>query len=178
MKLLISQLHEGQNPFCFRSKTDPWIDTLVRDLETSGYVLKSPLEVNLELTKVEPDYYMRGKMQFVVEQTCARCVENFSFPVKHPFEVALAHVENTKVKSSQLSNESEELDINFFEGNEIDLDPILKEQFVLSLPYQSVCSGECRGMCQYCGKNLNHGPCECGDGHRISPFSTLRDLKI
>lgn len=178
MKLLISQLHEGPNPFHFLSGKDAWVNTLVTELETDGYRLKSPLEVNLELTKVEPDYFMRGKMAFEVEQACARCAESFKFSVKHPFDVALAHVENSKVKSADISAQSDELDINFFEGNEIDLDPILKEQFVLSLPYQTVCNRDCKGICQHCGKNLNVAPCECGSMNPLSPFTTLKDLKI
>src|SRR5688572_21036314 len=112
MKLLISQLHEGENHFKYESSRDAWMGEVVSHVEKQGYKLLSPLAADIHLTKLEPDYYMKGTLEFQVEQLCARCADPFSFGVKHPFEIALAHVNSTRVKP-ELSEESDELDVTF-----------------------------------------------------------------
>lgn len=151
------------------------MDELAHRVTKQGYVLKAPMAIDVQLTKLEPDYYLRGTMGFAVEQSCARCAEAFSLPISHPFNVALAHVSHGKARSPELTEESEELDINFFEGNEIDLSPIIEEQFFLSLPYQSLCKEDCKGICQQCGKNKNVSDCACV-ARPTNPFSVLQHM--
>ena len=146
MKLIITQLHEGENRFHFESQRDSWVGEIVSRIGEGGYQVQGPLTVDLNLTKLEPDYYLKGEMAFKVEQTCARCAENYDLPIKHSFDVALAHVDANKVKAVAIAEESEVLDVNFFDGNEIELSPILEEQFFLSIPYQAVCKEDCKGI--------------------------------
>ncbi len=178
MKLLISQLIEGPNSFHFESQRDSWMGEVAARVGKAGHKVLSPLVADLSLTKLEPDYYLRGQMSFEVEQSCARCAEAFTLPIQHSFDVALAHVEHGRVKSVEIAGESEELDVNFFDGNEIELGPIVEEQFFLSLPYQAVCKDSCKGICQQCGKNLNVEPCACATGQKLSPFSILHEYKL
>lgn len=37
----------------------------------------------------------------------------------------------------------------------------LRQALVLNLPFRSLCSPACRGLCPRCGANLNAGPCAC-----------------
>jgi len=178
MKLIISQLHEGENRFHFESQKDSWVNDVLTRVQSAGYTLRSPLGIDLNLTKLEPDYYLRGQMQFEVEQTCARCAETYGLPLTHGFDIALAHVAGAKVNTVEISEESEVLDVNFFDGNEIELGPIVEEQFFLSLPYQSLCKEDCQGICQQCGKNRNTDPCRCVETNKISPFSILQEHKF
>ena len=175
MKLVVSQLNEGENRFEFESPKEAWLQQVVQRISQEGYHLPSPLQVEVNLTKLEPDYYLRGSMRFTIEQNCARCAEGFVMPVNHTFHVAMAHLTHGKSRSPELMEESEELDINFFEGNEIDLSPVIEEQFFLSLPYQSVCQEDCKGICQQCGKNRNIAKCTCVP-KAASAFSVLQNL--
>ena len=178
MKVAVTSLVEGENTFHFDSQKDDWLKELITSLSEQGYHLKSPLVVDANLTKVAPDYYLRGKLKCTVEQNCARCAENFNLSVQSPFEVALANVPYGKLRSPEMSEESEELDINFFEGNEIDLNPIIMEQFFLSIPYQSLCKSDCLGICQQCGANLNTKMCKCAEKQSLTPFSVLQEVKL
>lgn len=177
MKLALTHLKDGENQFQGTSSELPWVRDIASHLAEEGYVLESPLSIDLKVHKHEPDYYLRGEMAFKVRQICARCAENFPLTVKHRFDVALAHVDSG-LKQAQNSDESEELDICFFDGKEIDLAPILSEQFSLSLPYQSVCQADCQGICQYCGQNKNLRSCQCVSPEGINPFSALTKLKV
>ncbi len=181
MKLQISQLNEGETPLHFESSKEGWLKELMARIEKQTKEVRfeksKPMLVDLRLTKLEPDYYLRGKMNFALGQVCARCAETFSQPIQQGFELALSHVSSGRHVEAKLEEESEELDINFFEGNEIDLAPVLEEQFYLSLPLKAVCDPNCKGICQHCGKNLNSGPCGCTKETNMSPFAVLKNLK-
>lgn len=177
MKLQIAQIREGDNPFHFESAREPWLQAMMKKIGEEGYTFAAPMTVDLQLTKLEPDYYLRGDLKFGLEQPCARCAEPFALPLQHHFELALSHVPGLKKEEFAASEESEELDMNFFHGNEIDLGPVLEEQFFLSVPIKSVCKEDCKGICQKCGKNLNQGDCDCKSEDDDHPFSLLSKLK-
>ncbi len=178
MKLGLAQLHVGENPFQFSSQADGWVREMVGRLAGQGTKISGPMDIQLQLTKIEPDYYLRGQMVFGVEQVCGRCAETFTLPLKHSVEMGLAHIKTKKSQVDEvLSEESEELDIVYFEGNEIDLTPILEEQVFLSIPYAPVCRTDCKGICQACGADLNLGRCRCEKTNPLNPFSALADLK-
>ena len=179
MKLVASQLKEGENPFSFSSESDPWVKDLVSNIAAQGNVIRAPLQMALNLTKLEPDYYLKGRLNFEVEQCCARCAENFGLKISHPIELALVHnASGTAGEKTILSQDTDELDITYFDGPEIDLAPLMREQFFLSLPYQSVCQEGCLGVCQHCGKNLNLGKCSCDAQPPSGPFDALKTLKV
>jgi uncharacterized protein len=49
----------------------------------------------------------------------------------------------------------------FYENDEIDLSHLIMEQFQLALPMKPLCMEACKGLCPYCGTNLNTGSCDC-----------------
>ena len=49
----------------------------------------------------------------------------------------------------------------WYEGEEIDLSPLLRERLLLALPTLPLCRDDCRGLCARCGADLNAGPCGC-----------------
>ena len=46
-------------------------------------------------------------------------------------------------------------------GEEVDLRPALREQWLLEAPSFVLCRPDCKGLCQTCGANLNLGVCSC-----------------
>jgi uncharacterized protein len=47
------------------------------------------------------------------------------------------------------------------EEGTIDLNVLVNDAVILNLPIKHLCSPECRGLCPYCGANLNRGDCGC-----------------
>ncbi len=174
MKLVVTQLIEGESSFHFSSEKDAWIRQIIKNVREQGSLVNGDLKLDVQVTKLDPDYYLRGKMAFEVEQNCARCAETFPLEINHGFAVALAQTGRGKAATPKLSEESDELDVHFFEGHEIDLAPIAQEQIFLSLPYQSLCGQECKGVCQKCGTNLNQSGCGCPATQELNPFSVLQ----
>ncbi len=60
----------------------------------------------------------------------------------------------------ELENEKND-DYIVVENLEYDLDPLVREDILLSIPYVFLCEPDCKGLCPKCGKNLNDGACGC-----------------
>ena len=70
-----------------------------------------------------------------------------------------------------------EAEIGFYEGGGMELEDILREQVLLALPMQRVCSDVCKGICPVCGKNRNETTCDCRLESADDRWGALRDLK-
>ncbi|HEY0476094.1 MAG TPA: DUF177 domain-containing protein [Kofleriaceae bacterium] len=71
----------------------------------------------------------------------------------------------------------EDLDVFPFDGERIDLEPLLREQFVLAVPYAPLCAETCKGLCPQCGIDRNSASCTCEPP--IDPrLAALKGLKI
>ncbi len=58
----------------------------------------------------------------------------------------------------------------------LDLDELVISDILLSLPSKYLCKGDCQGLCQKCGHNLNLGDCSC-QKHEIDPrLEALKEL--
>jgi uncharacterized protein len=55
----------------------------------------------------------------------------------------------------------DDLNLEFVQGNFLELGQVIKEQIILSLPMKTLCSAECKGLCATCGSNLNVKTCSC-----------------
>jgi uncharacterized protein len=72
---------------------------------------------------------------------------------------------------------TDDLDVFPYTGDVIDLEPLVREQFVLSIPYAPLCKEDCRGLCPQCGIDRNVASCECAAP--IDPrFAALQGLKL
>ena len=107
---------------------------------------------------------------------CGRCLERFGFAVDEAVDAVL--IRETPVETTEeVEVPGREMDVEFFDGVEIDIDRLVAEQVFLALPVAAVCAEECRGLCPRCGANLNTGECRCGKEEGDSPFSALSGLK-
>lgn len=178
MKLPVSQMKEGENLYRYESEKESWLKDVMTHVKTEGVELSGPLSVDLNFTKLEPDYYLRGELKYSLQQPCSRCAELVKRDIAHHFELALSHVGTTRpAVTEKLAEESEEVDVIIFYGPEIVLDPMIEEQVILSVPYLSLCKDDCKGICQKCGKNLNEGACRCANQSAEKPFSVLKNFK-
>jgi len=102
---------------------------------------------------------LSGLIEFKYDISCYRCLNNIHGSMK------------IKVNESILSaaEVTDKDDVFTYEGKYIDLDVILKNYIILSLPMKQVCSNECKGLCPICGSNLNESKCGCKEENNINP---------
>lgn len=70
----------------------------------------------------------------------------------------------------------EDLDVFPFDGERVDLEPLLREQFVLAVPFAPLCAETCKGLCPQCGIDRNTGSCSCQPpiDPRLAPLQGLK----
>jgi uncharacterized protein len=71
----------------------------------------------------------------------------------------------------------EDVSLSFYDDDEIDLSPLVRESMILSLPTRPLCGEECRGLCAHCGANRNTTECACRDDWSDPRLDVLRTLK-
>ena len=55
----------------------------------------------------------------------------------------------------------DDMGVGMYEGEEIDLAGLVRDEVFLELPMNLVCVDSCAGLCPQCGANLNEGRCTC-----------------
>ena len=103
---------------------------------TAGYI---SLSVNAEIT---------------YHTFCDRCLKPIDSTLRFD-------IKRTLVKKGSLQSD-DDLEYLEIEGDGfVDIDDTVREEFVLAFPMKHLCSEQCKGLCQSCGKNLNDGSCSC-----------------
>ena len=69
-------------------------------------------------------------------------------------------------QASEFELKDEDMDVYYYEGDEIDLDPFIYEEVLLDMPSRPICSEDCQGLCGVCGKNKNLESCNCSETSR------------
>ena len=110
---------------------------------------------------------MTGAVRTRLYGVCDRCASEFERDVEFPIHVVLV---------SELADEEDEDEWVFpLEGNNADLEDIVRTVFVLNMDFKLLCFPDCKGLCCRCGKNLNEGPCGCQK--ELDPrFAALQQL--
>ncbi len=93
-----------------------------------------------------------AKAEFTLKLTCDRCAADFS----RTFSIPVEHVLVTEL------NDEDNDDFIVIDSFHYDLEPLVREDILLSLPTKVLCRKDCAGICSRCGKDLNDGPCDCG----------------
>ncbi len=135
------------------------------------------LAVQVHLERHGHDILVRGHLEGTLNLHCSRCLASFSHPVEADFDLLLAP------GPEQLSEEEEELtradlDRDFYTGETVNLESILREQVLLTLPLKPLCAETCKGICPHCGADLNQEPCQCPAEESTSPFGKLKNIKL
>ena len=120
------------------------------DVELAG-----PLNGVLRMQRTNRGILVRGELEAPVRRTCARCLEAFV----EPAEVRISEEDVPSIDphsgTALERDESDAAVLLIDEHNEIDLDPVLREEFALTEPMHPLCRPDCPGLCPECGQRLD-----------------------
>ncbi|MBY9075750.1 DUF177 domain-containing protein [Nocardioides sp. WL0053] len=108
----------------------------------------SPIEFDIRLEAVMEGVLVTGTAQAGLEGECARCLEDISDEMVADFQELFVYEES----------DAEEDEALRMEGDLLDLEPVLRDAVVLSLPFQPLCRDDCPGLCVECGARLADDP--------------------
>jgi len=100
-----------------------------------------------------------GRLVVVMEADCDRCLEPARFPIDSDFTLYYRPVEEGYGDEKEI--DAGEAEMGFYDGEGLELNEVLREFVLLSLPMQRVCSENCKGICPECGQNRNQIECQC-----------------
>ena len=159
-------LNLGEEWFARWQEDDP-------DLEFSG---PGNLAAQVHLERHGHDILARGHLEGTLNLTCSRCLTSFSHTVETDFDLLLAPVPEGNLEEEELTRA--DLDRDYYTGEIVNLETILREQVLLTLPLKPLCSENCQGICPRCGADLNQETCQCPAEESSSPFAKLKNIKF
>jgi uncharacterized protein len=123
---------------------------VVGDLRVSGTARKQS-----EIARV------KGTICGQIEVACSRCLQSAAIDLKINFENEFVTLEVYEQSETDRELSAADLDVSIYDGEKIDLNEIVREQILLNLPAQQLCSENCRGLCPRCRTNKNQILCDC-----------------
>jgi uncharacterized protein len=147
---------EGQS-FVF-SEDSAWFKECFKDSEHPDFTLDK-IDVSCLITKTSGTVFIKGSFSALIDICCSRCLENTKQSIGGDFTYTLIPAKAETREDLELN--PEDLEISYYQGDFIDLTPIICEQIILQVPIKALCSEECKGLCQQCGTNLNTSSCIC-----------------
>ena len=120
---------------------------------------------------------IEGSYKVELAAQCDRCLAPTRFPLEGSFDLFYRPVSEI-AREEEIEIEQGDTEIGFYEADGTKLEDILREQTLLALPMQRVCSEGCKGICPVCGKNRNETQCECRTEGTDDRWSALRELEL
>jgi uncharacterized protein len=117
-----------------------------------------------------------GHLHTGMEGDCDRCLEAVGFVVDTDFDVCYRPARFADSGADEKEIEEAESNVAFYEGDGIELNDVLREQVILSLPMQRLCREDCRGICPVCGKNRNVANCGCCSKPADDRWAALKQI--
>jgi uncharacterized protein len=135
------------------------------EVENNEFHIATPVQYTLTVKKFDNLLTVTGPVTFEALFTCGRCLEEFRQSIAMDMDIRL--VPQTEIpQASELELKDEDMDVYYYESDEIDLDPFIYEEVLLDMPFRPICSADCKGLCGSCGKNKNIETCDCNETSR------------
>ena len=64
----------------------------------------------------------------------------------------------------------------YIHGYDLDVDELVYSEILVNWPLRVLCKEDCKGICSICGKNLNHGTCDCDHTDLDPRMAQIRDI--
>jgi uncharacterized protein len=141
------------------------------DFECNSIRLGDDLDVTdlrgtLQMSRTGQGVYVHGRIQANTSLDCVRCLTSFKQPLVVDLKDLFAY---------PADHASDPL-LSIPESGLLDLNPLLREYFLLDIPIQPLCSQDCKGLCPECGGSLNEAVCDHPASEVDPRFAVLKAL--
>jgi len=151
MKLILKELKNGINHLSFKAEG---VDL---DIKPEEIDFASEVKMKFSVLKVGHSLNCQGEIKARLKLECGRCLTEFVQPVTSKIEFIL------EMDDDKIGAEIQDDDYQLISKETItyDLNPRVRETMILTLPIKPLCQEDCKGLCQFCGTNLNEKTCNC-----------------
>ena len=134
-----------------------------------------PIKARVRIEKLDAEVMASGDLNAELRLQCSRCLKEFDRTLSFPVE-AVFHPVDELQKEDKHEISSEELDMDFYSGEEVDIIELLKEQIMLNEGMKPLCDDACKGICSGCGADLNVEGCRCTRTDTDPRLAKLKNL--
>ncbi len=144
------------------------------------------IEVDLRLQSVDEGVLATARVVASATGECTRCLKQISWPIDENF-TELYYYEITANKSAGKrggkSNKDDDLDLDeddlsFMVGDEIDLEPAIRDAVILNLAVNPLCSEDCPGLEEKQGQNWAYLPIVEDQSPADQRWAALKDFPL
>src|SRR4051812_9022063 len=121
-------------------------------VELIGVPEGGDVHARLRLESVMEGVLVTGDLDVPVTGSCARCLE----PIEDTLHLDVQELYAYEGSTTEATSEEDE--VRRVEGDFLDLEPLVRDAVVLSLPLAPVCTEDCAGLCVDCGQRLDDLP--------------------
>src|SRR3954469_16635242 len=121
-------------------------------VELIGVPEGAQVRLRLRLESVMEGVLVSGEVEAPVVGSCARCLE----PIEDTLDLDVQELFAYEGSTTEATSDEDE--VRLVEGERIDLEPVVRDAVVLSLPLAPVCDEDCAGLCAECGQRWDDLP--------------------
>ena len=154
------------------------LDNLVLDTGAELFDLVGGVHLDCSLVKKgESRVLLQGRVRATVLLNCDRCLTPYQVAVSAPVWMFFEYNDAGSWSTGEIDLQPEDLDVVTLSEPVVDLVDAARQQIYLELPMRHLCQASCKGLCPYCGVDLNQGTCSCAGATDSNPFAVLAALK-
>lgn len=122
------------------------------------------LDLDVRLESVHEGILATGDVFADASAECSRCLDPITLPVEVDFQELFAY-SLTEPEDFVVLDE------------QIDLEQVIRDAVVLSLPFQPICNPDCKGLCVDCGVKWAENPEHVHEAAIDSRWNALQNFK-
>jgi len=136
------------------------------DLQLAHVSPDAPLRLELRLEAIVEGILVSGTVSGTVTVECRRCLAQTRTELAVPVSEIFVS-----------PNDAEADDRYCLQGDDLELEPMVRDAVLLSMPLHPLCEENCKGLCATCGQDLNVADCghRAREDQRWKPLRRLRD---
>ncbi|SDF36582.1 uncharacterized protein SAMN05660662_1870 [Blastococcus aurantiacus] len=123
-------------------------------VELIGVPAGADVHLRLRLESVMEGVLVSGGIEALLVGSCARCLE----PIEDTLTLDVQELYAYEGSTTEATSEEDE--VRLVEGDFLDLEPMVRDTVVLSLPLSPVCDEDCSGLCVDCGQRIDDLPAD------------------
>ena len=144
------------------------------------------IEVDLRVQSVDEGVLATARVMATATGECTRCLKPISWPIDENFtELYYYEISTNKSANKRGSKSSkaddidlEEDDLSFMVGDEIDLEPAIRDAVILNLAVNPLCTEDCPGLEEKQGENWIYLPEVESETPADQRWAALKDFPL
>lgn len=129
-----------------------------------------PVVVDVQVENSGHAFPAQGTVNTVLELSCSRCLQPFTYPVETRFFAILTD------SAHQAEFDEAEDELVFYKNGIADLTPLIEAVIVTEVPMTPLCRETCQGLCPVCGIDRNTSTCDCREEALDPRWEKLRQF--